>query len=263
MLATSALTVAGLFGAAARAEAAPPPGQVSFSAPSLSPGFGARHRGLHRSLPRPAGAAWRLHASGEWRIAIGHDQLPTRRFPRNRASELRADLHRLLVKRTGYPRASTATACDACLATSRPIASPSRASFAQPKYYSVDSLSFFIPFGERYSIIFDSHGVPIWWLHTWGPEAPGSSPEGRHPVVRPLRPEYQLGDSHASTEAWSEPCRRLVRLRTFTTSSSDEPRRLSARRLRSRQSRVDTSPYGGSGGRRRHEHRAAADQPRR
>ena len=44
MLATSALTVAALFVAAARAEAAPPPGQVSFSAPSLSPSFGPTSR---------------------------------------------------------------------------------------------------------------------------------------------------------------------------------------------------------------------------
>src|SRR3954464_10533212 len=68
---TSALTMAGLLGAAAGAQALPPSGQVSFSEPTLSPSFAPD---IQDYVVRCQNAAVTVqgHAAGGWQMAIGN-----------------------------------------------------------------------------------------------------------------------------------------------------------------------------------------------
>jgi hypothetical protein len=164
IVALSALVAAGLFVPGARVGAAPPAGQVSFSEPSLFPSFGPAIRDyVVRCNDAPVTVQG--HASGAWRVAIGghsfrrgdfSETVPLsagRAFTVVAKRDGSAQLHRYHVR---------------CLPSDFPAYTFNRYGPVSPKYFSVDRG--FIPLEERYGMIFDNNGVPIWWIRapTWG-----------------------------------------------------------------------------------------------
>jgi Arylsulfotransferase (ASST) len=154
LVATSALIIVGLFGAAA--EAAPPPGQVSFSStPSLFPTFQpAIPDYVVRCNNGPVTVQG--HTSGGWEAAIGKHAFRSGDFSEvvplsaGRAFTItvrdvgRTQLYRYYVR---------------CVPNDFPQYTYTRYGPVSPKYFSVD------PRGSGYAIIFDNHGVPVWWYH--------------------------------------------------------------------------------------------------
>jgi arylsulfotransferase ASST len=160
LIMTSALLIAGLFGAGARAEAAPPYERVHFSVASLFPSYAPSvHDYVVRCNDGPVTVD--AHASGVWRVSIADG--PFRSGDFNKVVPL------------GAGRAFTVTARQVgrpelyryhvrCLPNNFPTYSFTRSGPASPEYFSVDG-AFNIPFDRRYAIIFDNRGVPIWWYH--------------------------------------------------------------------------------------------------
>jgi arylsulfotransferase ASST len=156
----SVLAIAGL-GAHAGAAARQPLPPVAFEVPSLFPRFSPSiHDYTVRCDDGPVTV--KLHASGAWRIAIGDHALQRGDF-RQTVPLSAGQTFIVAAKQHGYRRLHRYRV--RCLPSDFPTYTFVHHGTAVPKYFSVDA-SFFIPWGERYSIIFDSHGVPIWWRHT-------------------------------------------------------------------------------------------------
>ncbi len=160
----SALLLAGLVGAPSGAGASPPHGAVSFSVPSLFPTFGPNvHDYVVRCNNGPVTVA--AHASSGWQMAIGNHAFRSGDFSQAVA--------------LGEGRAFTATARKAgnpqlfryhvrCLPSNFPAYTYTRSGQASPRFFSVDEYK--APLDQRYAMIFDNHGVPVWWRHApaWG-----------------------------------------------------------------------------------------------
>jgi Arylsulfotransferase (ASST) len=156
LAATTALIVAGLFASGARAE--PPPGSVSVnSVPSLFPEFAPDiHDYVVRCNDGPVMVD--VHASSGWEAAI--DDHP---FRRGRFSEVvplsegRAfTLTVRNVRRTQLYRYYTR-----CLPDDFPKYTFTRYAPISPRFFSVAPRPPYL--AGQYAIIFDNHGVPIWW----------------------------------------------------------------------------------------------------
>jgi arylsulfotransferase ASST len=157
IVALSALMIAGLFGAGA--EAAPPSRLVSFSVPRLFPKFSPRiHDYVVRCNDSPVTVKGR--ASGDWEAAIGKP--PFRKGGFSETVPLSSG------------RAFTATVREAgrsrlyryhvrCLPNDFPNYTFTRYGPVSPRFFSV--ARDFVSIDEQYAIIFDNHGVPIWWRH--------------------------------------------------------------------------------------------------
>jgi Arylsulfotransferase (ASST) len=154
---TSALAIAGFLGAGA--EAAPPPGQVSFSTPRLFPNFSP---GVFDYVVRCNDAPVRVqgHASGGWEVKIGNHAYETGDFSK--------------VVQTGSGRAFTVVAKRSqpaqlysyhvrCLPNNFPTYTYTRSGPVSPKFLAADRD--FTSKDTRWGMIFDDHGVPIWWIH--------------------------------------------------------------------------------------------------
>ncbi len=158
----AALAIAGLFGA--HAEAAPPPGQVSFSStPRLSPTFGPNvHDYVVRCKNRPVTV--RGHTSGDWEMAVDEGAFRSGNF--SEVVPLSAGRAvTITVRQVGSPQRYRYYA--RCLPKSFPTYTFTRYRPVSPQYFSVDR-GFACGTG-CYGIIFNNHGVPIWWYHgrTW------------------------------------------------------------------------------------------------
>jgi hypothetical protein len=162
MVATSALMIAGLFGA--RAEATPPAAQVSFTAPSLFPSFSPPiYDYVVRCNDGPVTV--QAQTSGGWEAAIGDH--PFRSGDFSEVVPLSAGrAFTIIVRQVGDP--SLYRYHVRCLPNDFPTYSFTRFGPASPRYFSVDE--FPAPLDRRYAMIFDNHGVPIWWYHApaWG-----------------------------------------------------------------------------------------------
>ena len=157
MVATAALVIAGLLGALA--EAQPPPDQVSFSTPTLFPRF---RPGIHDYVVRcnDGPVTVRAHASGGWRAAIGNH--PFRSGDFSQVVPLSAgQAFVVTVKKTGQPQLYRYYV--RCLPGNFPNYTFTRYGPVSPKFFSVDRAFTGPP--SRYGMIFDSNGVPIWWIH--------------------------------------------------------------------------------------------------
>ena len=111
---------------------------------------------------------------------------------------------------------------------------------------------------SRYSIIFNGHGVPIWWDHTPSLGDQGAS-EREHPLARRHLLPRQNGRPTASTGASSAPSMGLV----SGANAHDLQLQGQANHLIGayvRQGNVDTSAYGGSPQRHGHQHPAAGGE---
>jgi hypothetical protein len=144
------------------AAAAAPDRPMGFKIATLFPRFSPA---IHDYAVRCHGgrAVVRLHARGKWRVAVGTDRL--RSGDRRRVVAMGAgDAFVVTTERNKYSRLRRYHV--RCLPSDFPAYRfARRPGRADPKYFSVDA-SFFIPYGKRYSIIFDNHGVPVWWFHT-------------------------------------------------------------------------------------------------
>ncbi len=155
-----ALAIAGLLGAGAAAGAPPLSGQVSFSsAPSLFPKFRTT---VHDYVVRCNDAPVTVdgHASGGWQAAIGNHPFRSGDFSQ--------------VVPLGSGRAFVITVREGggsqlyryhvrCLPGNFPKYTFTRYGPVSPKFFSVDRA--WAPKPTRYGMIFDDHGVPIWWIH--------------------------------------------------------------------------------------------------
>jgi hypothetical protein len=160
LVATSALLAAGLFGAGAGAEAAPSPANVSFTtSPSLSPQYGPNtHDYVVRCDNGPVTVQG--HASGGWEMSVaGH---PYRSGDFIDAVVLSAGQGlRITVRQQGqHPQLYLYHV--RCLPNDFPKYTFTRSGPVSPQFFSVDN---FVAFDQRYAMIFDSHGVPVWWKH--------------------------------------------------------------------------------------------------
>jgi hypothetical protein len=149
--------IAGLHGAGA--EAAPSARQVGFSAPSLFPKFRPR---IHDYVVRCKDAPVRVQgrASGGWEAAIADP--PFRK----------GDFSEVVPLSSG--RAFTVTAREVgrsrlyryhvrCLPNDFPKYTFTRYGPVSPRFFSASRD--FVPIDQQYAIIFDNHGVPIWWIN--------------------------------------------------------------------------------------------------
>jgi Arylsulfotransferase (ASST) len=163
LVATSALAVTGLFGTGAGAD-------VSFRVPGLFPRFSPRvHDYVVRCYDGPVRV--RVHAHGAWRAAIGNDPLRRGDFRETvplssgRAFAITTKRRRRAHRHHYHVR---------CLPGDFPTYSFTRHGPVSPRFFSVDEAYFpptFTGSDRQYAIIFDNHGVPIWWYH-----APAVSP---------------------------------------------------------------------------------------
>jgi hypothetical protein len=159
LVVSSALVSAGLFGTGAGAQP-PSPGQVSFSVPSLFPKFGPYiHDYVVRCNDGPVTV--NAHASDPWQVAIANH--PYRRGDFSEAVPLSSGrAFNVTAKRDTSTRLYRYHV--RCLPNDFPTYSFTRSGPVSPEYLSVDE-SFSIPLDRRYAMIFDNHGVPIWWYH--------------------------------------------------------------------------------------------------
>jgi Arylsulfotransferase (ASST) len=154
VVAISALVVAGLFGAGA--QAAPPPGQVSFSAPSLFPTFRPT---VHDYVVRcnDAPVTVQGHASGGWQAKVGSYPYQSGNFS-NVVPLSAGRAFVIIVREQARPQVSYRYHVR-CLPSDFPAYTFTRYRPVSPKFFSVDSEYS----SGRYGIIFDNRGVPIWW----------------------------------------------------------------------------------------------------
>jgi arylsulfotransferase ASST len=156
LAASSALVIAGLVGAPAGTEAAPPYGQVSFRVPSLFPKFGRHiHDYVVRCNDRPVTV--KAHVSGGWEAAIANHPYRSGDFREVVPLRPRQDFP-IAVRQVGHTQRSLYHV--RCLPSDFPKYTFARHRPVSPKFFSVDREYF-----SRYAIIFDNHGVPIWWYH--------------------------------------------------------------------------------------------------
>jgi hypothetical protein len=201
MLATSALTLAALFVAAARAEAAPPPGQVSFSTPSLSPAFGPTIEDyVVRCQDAPVTVQG--HAVGGWQMAIGNH--PFRSGDFSETVPLGSGRAFVVVVRHGGPPVYRYHV--RCLPNAFPTYTFTSYGPVSPKYFAVTQNNL------HYAIIFNADGVPIYWIRnpTWNMRVLSDgtllwfNPQSHFfeihrlsgSLVRVLRPVGRLSDGH-------------------------------------------------------------------
>jgi hypothetical protein len=147
-----------VFGSAGLAEAAPPPGQVSFTAPTLSPGFGAQIEDYVVRC-RDAPMTVQAHSSGGWRVAIAGGQFRSGDF--RQTVPLRSGRAFVVVARKGSELFRYHVRC---LPNSFPPYTFTRYGPVSPGYFAIGRSDL------RYGMIFDNHGVPIWWVRapSWG-----------------------------------------------------------------------------------------------
>jgi hypothetical protein len=161
LVVTSALMMVALFGASA--EAAPQAGDVNFSTPSLFPKFAP---GVHDYVVRCNDAPVTVdgHATGGWEAAIGNH--PFRRGDFSEVVPLSSG-RAFVVRVREVGRAHVYRYHVRCLPSNFPTYTFTRNGSVSPKYFSVDRG--FVPLAERYGMIFNNRGVPIWWYHapTW------------------------------------------------------------------------------------------------
>jgi hypothetical protein len=157
------MLIAGL-GAAPQALADPPPGSVSFSAPTLTPVFDPS---IHDYVVRCHDAPVTVQAQTAtgWEVAVANQAYRSGTFSQG------------VALREGRPftvRARTVGGSQVfsyrvrCLPDSFPTYSFTYSAQGSPRFFSVDEYT--TPLDQRYAMIFDNHGVPIWWYHApaWG-----------------------------------------------------------------------------------------------
>jgi hypothetical protein len=156
MVASSALAIAGLLGAGA--QAAPQPGQVSFSAPSLFPSFSPTVSDyVVRCNDAPVTVDG--HTSAGWEASIANG--PFRSGDFSQVVPLGSGrAFGITVREVGSPQRYRYHV--RCLPNDFPEYTFARSAPVSPRFFSADRD--FVPQPEQWGIIFDNNGVPIWWI---------------------------------------------------------------------------------------------------
>ena len=151
LVATSALIAAALLGAPAEAQP-PPSSEVNFGAPSLFPKFapGIRDYVVHCN---DAPVTVTVHASMGWEVSVAAN--PFRSGDFSQVVPLGSGLEFTVAVRD-VARSQLYRYYVRCLPNDFPKYTFSRYGPVSPKYFSADREA-------RYAIIFDGHGVPMWW----------------------------------------------------------------------------------------------------
>ncbi|MGH2926555.1 MAG: arylsulfotransferase family protein [Solirubrobacterales bacterium] len=158
LAAASAVLLVGLLGpgAAAGPQRA---GEASFSAPTLFPKFGPNVRDyVVRCHDRAVTVT--AHSTAGWQVAIGNHPFQGGDF----SKPVRLSAGREFIVTTR--RASGAEGDRyhvRCLPDSFPTYVFKRYAPVSPKYFAVDQA--YGTLSMRYAIVFNDHGVPIWWHH--------------------------------------------------------------------------------------------------
>ncbi len=150
------VVLAGPCVAAARG-ADPPSGKVRFSMAAQDPGF---RPGTHDYVVRCKDAALDVdgHASGGWRLAIGSHPFRSGDFSERAAFRSGKSIP-MTAKSVG---GDVARYYVRCLPDGFPKYTFAHDGPVSPRFFSVDE-AFSPEPSKRYSMIFDNHGVPIWW----------------------------------------------------------------------------------------------------
>jgi Arylsulfotransferase (ASST) len=133
---------------------------VRFSAPTLFPGFKPGIRDyVVRCHDRPVDV--KAHVSAPWEAAIGDDPYRDGDFTQAIALST-GQAFAITVRKSGEKPLFTYHV--RCLPRDFPAYTFKRYGPVSPRFFSVDQE--FVPNATRYAIVFDDHGVPIWWYHT-------------------------------------------------------------------------------------------------
>jgi arylsulfotransferase ASST len=157
VVASSALVIAGVLSAGARAQP-PTPGEVTFSTtPSLYPDFLPNIKDyVVRCNDAPVTVQG--HTSGDWEAQAGDYPFLSGDFVE--VVPLSAgQAFTITVRRVGSSEVYSYHV--RCLPDDFPTYSFTRQGSVSPKYFSVNQE--YSTSGSRYGIIFDNHGVPLWW----------------------------------------------------------------------------------------------------
>ena len=252
LVATAALAIAGLLGAPA--EAQPPPDQVSFHTPTLFPRF---RPGIHDYVVRcnDGPVTVRAHASGGWRAAIGNH--PFRSGDFSQVVPLSAgQAFVVTVREAGQPQLYRYYV--RCLPGNFPKYTFTRYGPVSPKFFSVDRAFTGPP--SRYGMIFNTNGVPVWWIHEPTQDTK-VLPRRESPLVQSRLFAAQMGDPRSRRQPRPQPrCRRHSRRlpRPPAIGQRPPPRRLQRRTAARRHKRLRRVQR-----RDRHQHRAPTGEPRR
>jgi hypothetical protein len=150
--------LAGLLGASPGAEAAPPPGQVSFSSsPSLFPSFSPN---VSDYVVRCNDAAVTVqgHATGGWEAKIVDPPYESGDFSEE-VSLSAGQAFSIVVRQVGRQRVYRYYV--RCLPNNFPTYTYTRYRPVSPTFFTADRD--FAPADRGYAMIFDDHGVPLWW----------------------------------------------------------------------------------------------------
>ena len=155
LLAGLALMTVGLLDAGAAAQP-PAPGQVSFSIPSLFPSFRPKIEDyVVRCNDAPVTVT--AHASGGWQVSIAGRPFRSGDFSETVGlSSGRA--FRVTAREGGGPQLYRYHV--RCLPNGFPPYTFTRSGPVSPQFFVATRND------NRYIMIFDNHGVPIWWFHT-------------------------------------------------------------------------------------------------
>ena len=152
-----ALMIAALLGSSAEADAPPQPGDVSFAAPSLFPDFSTNiHNYVVRCNDGPVTVD--AHASSGWEVAVGDEDFETGDF----SQEVALGAGRSFTTTVRHVGGSEVFRYyTRCLPNNFPNYTFTSQGPVSPKYFAVDQ--FVTSLGRGFAIIFDNHGVPMWW----------------------------------------------------------------------------------------------------
>jgi hypothetical protein len=153
----SVLAIAGFLATPASAEVAPRPSQVRFAVAGLFPSYGPH---IHDYVVRcdDAPVTVNAHASEPWEMSIAGGARRAGDFSETVPLTTGQDFT-ITVRKTGSPRPSRYHV--RCLPSDFPTYTFTRYGPVSPDYFAADTG--FAPVSNRYAMIFDSHGVPIWW----------------------------------------------------------------------------------------------------
>jgi hypothetical protein len=157
MLGAMALLAAGFLGSSAHADSPPQPGDVSFTASTLFPDFSPDiHDYVVRCQDGPVTVD--AHTASGWEAAVGDDTFQSGDF----SQEVPLGAGRsftITVRQVGG--SETFQYYTRCLPDNFPNYTFTSQGPVSPRFFAVDQFS--TSFGRGFAIVFDNHGVPLWW----------------------------------------------------------------------------------------------------
>ncbi len=165
-VATAAAAMVAISLLASTAAAGPPASKVHFGVPSLFPKFLPWvHDYVVRCQDGPVTVT--ASATSPWRVAVAGGAYRDGSFSKQVPLSTGGDFT-VLMRKTGASEVSRYHV--RCLPDSFPKYTFNRSAPVAPRYFA--ATYDFKPLASQYAMIFDNHGVPLWWIHTpvWDPK---------------------------------------------------------------------------------------------